>query len=110
LQDRIVQRAILMATEPIWEYDTFNLLSYGFRPEHSVHHDIRTVKLQLTDNSSTRGCGVVEGELFSYFDTVHHKLFMKCVRKRIRYKRFKDLLWHFIKTGEVEKNLFYAAS
>jgi RNA-directed DNA polymerase len=43
LRDRIVQRAMLMAMEPIWESD-FHTLSYGFRPERSVHHAIRTVK------------------------------------------------------------------
>ena len=32
LTDRIVQRAMLMAMEPIWESD-FHRLSYGFRPE-----------------------------------------------------------------------------
>ena len=47
LRDRIVQRAMLMAMEPIWEND-FHSLSYGFRPERSVHHAIRTVKLQLS--------------------------------------------------------------
>ena len=31
LTDRIVQRAMLMAMEPIWESD-FHRLSYGFRP------------------------------------------------------------------------------
>lgn len=48
LKDRIVQRAMLMAMEPIWEND-FHSLSYGFMLERSVHHVIRTVKLQLTD-------------------------------------------------------------
>ncbi len=48
LRDRIVQRAMLMAMEPIWEND-FHSLSYGFRPERSVHHAIRTVRIQLTD-------------------------------------------------------------
>lgn len=109
LQDRIVQRAMLMAMEPIWEND-FHSLSYGFRPERSVHHAIRTVKLQLTDNSHTKGRWVIEGDLSSYFDTVHHKLLMKCIRKRISCKRFNNLLWHFIKAGHVERNLFCAAS
>lgn len=109
LQDRIVQRAMLMAMEPIWEND-FHSLSYGFRPERSVHHAIRTVKLQLTDSNETRGRWIIEGDLSSYFDKVHHKLLMKCIRKRINCKRFNDLLWRFIKAGHVEKNLFYAAS
>jgi group II intron reverse transcriptase/maturase len=109
LWDRIVQRAMLMAMEPIWENE-FHSLSYGFRPERSVHHAIRTVKLQLTDSKQSKGRWVIEGDLSSYFDTVHHRLLMKCVRKRIRCQRFNNLLWRFIKAGHVERNLFCAAS
>lgn len=109
LCDRIVQRAMLMAMEPIWEND-FHSLSYGFRPERSVHHAIRTVKLQLTDTKYSRGRWVIEGDLSSYFDTVHHRLLMQCVRKRIRCQRFNRLLWRFIKAGHIERNLFCAAS
>jgi group II intron reverse transcriptase/maturase len=109
LRDRIVQRAMLMAMEPIWESD-FHRLSYGFRPERSVHHAIRTVKLQLQDGSCTKGRWVIEGDLSSYFDTVHHKLLMNCVRKRIRDARFLSLLWRFIKAGHVDKCLFRAAN
>ena len=75
---------MLMAMQPIWEND-FHNLSYGFRPERSVHHAIRTVKLQLTDTTDARGRWVIEGDLASYFDTVHHRLLMKSVRKRSRY-------------------------
>lgn len=109
LRDRIVQRAMLMAMEPIWEND-FHSLSYGFRPERSVHHAIRTVKFQLTDSTETKGRWIIEGDLSSYFDTVHHKLLMKCVRKRISCQRFNNLLWRFIKAGHVDRNLFYATN
>ncbi len=109
LRDRIVQRAMLMAMEPIWESD-FHTLSYGFRPERSVHHAIRTVKLQLTDCGETRGRWVIEGDLSSYFDTVHHRLLMKAVRRRIRDPRFMALLWKIIKAGHVDVGLFRAAS
>ena len=109
LRDRIVQRAMLMAMEPIWESD-FHRLSYGFRPERSVHHAVRTVKFQLQDSTVTSGRWVIEGDLASYFDTVHHKLLMSCVRKRIRDARFLSLLWRFIRAGHVDKGLFRAAS
>ena len=109
LRDRIVQRAMLMAMEPIGGND-FHTLSYGFRPERSVHHAIRTVKIELTDEKTSRGRWVVEGELLSYFDTVHHKLLMKCVRKRICCQRFNHLLWQFIKAGHIERNLFCATT
>jgi retron-type reverse transcriptase len=78
--------------EPIWESD-FHRLSYGFRPERSVHHAIRTVKPQLQDSSETAGRWAIEGDLASYFDTVHHKQLMNCVRKRICDRRFLALLW-----------------
>jgi len=59
---------MLMAMEPIWESD-FHRLSYGFRPERSVHHAVRTVKIQLQDGTdTTRGRWIIEGDLASYLD------------------------------------------
>jgi len=109
LRDRLVQRAMLMAMEPIWESD-FHRNSYGFRPQRSVHHAIRTVKFQLQDGSDPKGRWVVEGDLASYFETVHHRQLMRSVRKRIRDKRFLSLLWRFIKAGHIEHGLFRAAA
>ena len=43
---------------------------------------------------TTKGRWIIEGDLASYFDTVHHRLLLKCVRRRIRDLRFIDLLWH----------------
>ncbi len=84
---------MLMAMEPIWESD-FHPASYGFRPARSVHHAIRTVKLQLQDGDeqSTTGRWVVEGDLASYFDAVHHRLLIKGIRKLIADQRFLALL------------------
>ena len=109
LTDRIVQRAMLMAMEPIWESD-FHRLSYGFRPERSVHHAVRTVKIQLQDSTHQRGRWIIEGDLASYFDTVHHRLLLKCVRQRICDKRFVDLLWRILKAGHIDRGLFRASS
>ena len=108
LTDRIVQRAMLMAMEPIWESD-FHRLSYGFRPERSVHHAVRTVKIQLQDGTGTKGRWIIEGDLASYFDTVHHRLLLQCVRRRVRDGRFVDLLWRILKAGHVDRGLFVAA-
>jgi RNA-directed DNA polymerase len=110
LTDRIVQRAMLMAMEPIWESD-FHRLSYGFRPERSVHHAVRTVKIQLQDGTdTTRGRWIIEGDLASYFDTVHHRMLLKCVRRRVQDRRFVDLLCRFLKAGHIDRGLFVASS
>ena len=111
LRDRVVQRAMHMVMEPIWESD-FHDKSYGFRPTRSVHNAVGTVRMQLTDPRTNRPAGrwVIEGDLSSYFDTVHHKLLMKAVRRRVRDRRILNLLWKFIKTGHIDKGLFRAAS
>jgi RNA-directed DNA polymerase len=111
LRDRVVQRAMLMAMEPIWERD-FHRASYGFRPARSVPHAIRTVKLQLqeSDEQRTAGRWVIEGDLASYFETAHHRLLLKGVRTHIADQRFHALLWKFIKAGCVDRDLCCAAS
>ncbi|MFD2672031.1 reverse transcriptase domain-containing protein [Marinicrinis sediminis] len=113
LRDRIVQRAMVMVMQPIWESD-FHPQSYGFRPARSVHHAIRTIKMQLQDGNdrtdATAGRWVIEGDLASYLDTVHHRLLMKAVRKRISDHRFLALLWKILKTGCVDRGLFRASS
>jgi RNA-directed DNA polymerase len=109
LKDRIVQRTMLMVMEPIWEGD-FHRHSYGFRPERSVHHAIRTVKAQLQDGASQKGRWIIEGDLASYFDTVQFRLLLRCIRRRIRDDRFVDLLWRFLKAGHIDRGLFIASS
>lgn len=109
MRDRIVQRTMLMAMEPIWG-SNFHALSYGFRPQRRVHHAIRTVKLLLTDCDETRDRWVIEGDLSSYFDTVHYRLLMKAVRRRISDSRVIDLMWKTIKAGHTDVGLFRAAS
>jgi len=108
LRDRIVQRAMLMAMDPIWESD-FRWMSYGFRPGRSVHHAVRAVKLALTDTvHGVAGRWVIEGDLASYFDTVHHRLLMKAVKRRIADPRFLRVLWLMLKAGLVDRGLFRA--
>ena len=84
--------------------------SYGFRPERSVHHAVRTVKMQLQDGTDTRGRWIIEGDLASYFDTVHHRLLVHCVRRRVRDRRFVDLLWRILRAGHIDRGLFTASS
>jgi group II intron reverse transcriptase/maturase len=66
--------------------------------------------MQDGDDHSTAGRWVIEGDLASYFDTVHHRLLLNGVRKRIADQRFLTLLWKFIKAGCVDRGLFRAAS
>ena len=59
----------------------------------------------MQDGSDSRGRWIIEGDLASYFDTVHHRLLLKCVRHRIRDLRFIDLLWRILKAGHVRHEM-----
>ncbi len=111
LRDRIVQRAMVMAMEPIWESD-FHRNSYGFRPKRSVHHAIQAVAAQMTDagRGRTKGRWVIEGDLASYFDTVHHRKLVGCIKRRIRDGRFIQVLWRFLRAGHVDAGVFQVSS
>ena len=71
LRDRIIQRAMVMVMEPIWESD-FHRDSYGFRPNRSVHQAIHNTVWNLQDCGGevlrTKGRWIIEGDLSSYFD------------------------------------------
>jgi len=107
VKDRIVQMAIKMALEPIWESDFLNS-SHGFRPKRSTMFAIRHISWACTNKGkgyeSYRWC--IEGDFQSYFDTVHHKVLMRELRKRIKDSKLLDLIWMFLKSGIMEENLF----
>jgi retron-type reverse transcriptase len=71
LLDRIVQEALRMILEPIWEAD-FSIHSYGFRPNRSTYDAIAYIGTRLT-NTGKIYQWVIEGDIASYFDTIPHK-------------------------------------
>src|SRR5918992_2838480 len=70
IRDRIVQEALRMALEPIYEAD-FSQYSFGFRPNRCT---MDAVKYIIWSNSSPkkRYYWVIEGDISSYFDTIKH--------------------------------------
>ncbi len=67
LLDRIVQEALRMILEPIWEAD-FSIHSYGFRPNRSTYDAMTYIGKQLTGNGGAIYQWVIEGDIESYFD------------------------------------------
>jgi RNA-directed DNA polymerase len=66
IRDRIVQEALRMTLEPIWEAD-FSRYSYGFRPNRSTYNAIGDLSSKLTGNGSSYQW-VIEGDITSYLD------------------------------------------
>jgi group II intron reverse transcriptase/maturase len=97
IQDRIVQSAIKMMIEPIWEQD-FRNCSHGFRPNRSCHTALRAVAIRFP-----RSTWVIEGDITGCFDNIHHGRLMECLRKRIVDEKLLRLVESFLKAGYMEQ-------
>ena len=87
VKDRIVQTAVKLVIEPIFEAK-FQSMSYGFRPGRGCQDALREVD-QLIKEGYTF---VVDADLESYFDTIPHERLMQRVEERISDGRVLGLL------------------
>jgi RNA-directed DNA polymerase len=78
IRDRVVQMAVLLIVEPIFEADFLDC-SYGFRPGRSAHDALE----EITENLQQGRREIYDADLQSYFDTIPHEKLMACVQKRI---------------------------
>lgn len=78
IRDRVVQTAVLLIIEPIFEADFLDC-SFGFRPGRSAHDALEEIKVNLQQGRQE----VYDADLQSYFDTIPHEKLMLCVQKRI---------------------------
>src|SRR5207302_1462176 len=89
IDDRIVQEALRMILEPIWEAD-FSNRSYGFRPKRSTYDAISYIGNHLTGLSGQGYQWVIEGDIASYCDTIPHRRLNKAVKKRVAERDNRD--------------------
>ena len=94
VKDRIVQTAVKLVIEPIFEV-TFLDTSYGFRPGRGCHDALREVD-GLIKQGFTH---VVDADLAGYFDSIPHERLMRRVEARISDGRVLDLLRGWLKAA-----------
>jgi RNA-directed DNA polymerase len=87
VKDRIVQTAVKLVLEPIFEA-TFRPTSFGFRPGRGCLDALREVS-QLIEDGYTF---VVDADFESYFDTIPHERLMQRIEERISDGRILGLL------------------
>jgi len=105
IEDRIVQEALRMALEPIWEAD-LSIHSYGFRPNRSTYDTMTYIGKRLSGKSGQGYQWVIEGDITSYFDTIPHQRLIKAVKKRVADRNIRDLLWKFLRAGVMSKEKY----
>jgi RNA-directed DNA polymerase len=92
VKDRIVQTALKMVLEPIFEAQ-FRPGSYGFRPGRGCKDALREVDRLLKEGR----CFVVDADLKSYFDTIPHDRLMDRVAGSISDGRILTLIEGFLR-------------
>jgi len=98
IKDRIVQMAVKLVIEPIFEAD-FQNSSYGFRPGRDAHQAMDEVSLQLRCKNTQ----VIDADIRKYFDTIPHDKLLKAVAKRIVDKNILALIKMWLKAPIVEE-------
>ena len=88
IRDRVVQMAVVLVLEPIFEAD-LEPEPHAYRAEHSALDAIREVHGLLSSGHTE----VVDADLSGYFDSIPHSELMKSVSRRVSDRH----LWKLIK-------------
>ena len=78
VRDRVVQMAVLLILEPIFEADFLDC-SFGFRPGRNAHQALQAIK----DNLNAGFTSVYDVDLAGYFDSIPHDKLMAAIRMRV---------------------------
>jgi RNA-directed DNA polymerase len=88
IRDRVVQGALKLILEPIFEAD-FQAGSYGYRPNRTAHEAVARVAQAIVEEKIR----IIDLDLKAYFDNVQHYLLLAKVAKRIQ----DDAVMHLLK-------------
>ena len=99
VKDRIVQTAMLLILEPIFEAD-FHECSFGFRPGKSAHQAVNAIREHLTGGRQA----VYDADLKSYFDTIPHDQLLLALRMRITDRSVLGLIRSWLQAPIVESD------
>ena len=97
VRDRVVQAAVLLILEPIFEAD-FEDCSYGFRPGRSAHDALRVIQTHLKEGRTA----VYDADLAGYFDSIPQDKLIACVRMRVVDGSVLGLIRQWLKAPVVE--------
>jgi len=95
LEDKVVQRALVMVLNCIYEVD-FLGFSYGFRPGRGPHHALDALCLGI---ETKRVNWVLDADIRGFFDAIDHELLVKLVEYRIADRRVVRLIQKWLNAG-----------
>jgi RNA-directed DNA polymerase len=99
IEDKVLQRAVAMLLEPIYEQD-FKYFSYGFRPGRSAHEALACVWGQCTTHQIK---WVLDVDVRKYFDTLPHSHLGALLDLRVRDGVIRRLIGKWLHAGVLER-------
>ena len=97
-EDKILQRAVAMILEPIYEQE-FLPFSFGFRRGRSQHDAMEYLRQQCFDQKVK---WILEVDLAKFFDTVAHRQMREILSRRVRDGVIDRLIAKWLKAGVME--------
>lgn len=98
LEDKVLQRAVVMLLEPIYEQDFYDF-SYGFRPGRSAHDAVEALDKAV---SAMHGGWVLDVDVRSFFDTLDRKKLRELLRQRVVDGVVVRLIGKWLRAGVLE--------
>ena len=98
LEDKVLQRAVLMVLEPIFEQDFLDC-SYGFRPGRGAHQVIEALWGGMM---TLKGGWVIDLDIRSYFDCIKHDHLREIFTQRVRDGVLVRTLGKWLNAGVME--------
>jgi group II intron reverse transcriptase/maturase len=97
IRDRIVQAAVKIVIEPIFEAD-FAPCSFGFRPKRTAHDALQV----LLDETWRGRRWAAETDIANCFEAIPHERLMQAVQERIVDRHVLKLLRAMVRAGVME--------
>ena len=98
LEDKVLQRAVVMLLEPLYEQDFIDG-SYGFRPGRGAHQALERLR---KETMNTDGGWVLEVDISKFFDTLDHGHLRQFVQHRVRDGVLLRLIGKWLNAGVME--------
>lgn len=93
VRDRVVQTAVKLILEPIFEAD-FRDCSFGFRPGKSAHQAVEEVRKHVSAGFRV----ALDADLKEYFDSIPHDKLLAAVRMRVVDRSVLKLIQMWLRT------------
>ena len=100
-EDKILQRAVLMVLEPVYETDFLDV-SHGFRPGRGAHGALDSL---WKHEMKLGGDWIVDVDLRKFFDTIDHGHLRAFLKRRVRDGVILRLIGKWLNAGVLEEGV-----